>query len=313
MDPSVGEPEIPQEVSLAPIGKLHPGSLCPLSAGSEHVILLDDVLDVGRGVYDVQVLRAQSFHDRPGSPLERIPVGAQRREVYSCAQVGHLRRSHAGAEVRLRHVQALAPRFLEEELRAMGDEATDTDVFPARGVPHDPGDGVHTFYRAAANLSLVQLGEEPLGHSPVDRCVAPQEELNGIHGILQTRVPWDRTGPTLTVDRDDRTSADGSGQISDPPPLLIQDAMRPLGSARSAARTLDGRVRCRRRSAGTSSPAATPGETSIRPRPVQGDSPWGGSSAASACASQKPMSISRYIVTAVFRCSWALAPSPMRR
>jgi len=35
-------------------------------------------------------------------------------------------------------------------------------------------------------------------------------------------------------------------------------------------------------------------------------------SAASACASQKPMSILRYIVAAVVRCSWAFGRSPVR-
>ncbi len=36
-------------------------------------------------------------------------------------------------------------------------------------------------------------------------------------------------------------------------------------------------------------------------------------SSASAWASQKPMSISRYIVAAVVRCCWAFPPSPVRR
>src|SRR5262245_32153975 len=75
MDPNVGEPEIPQEISLASVGMLHPESLCPLPAGTEHVIFFDDVLDVGGGVHHVQVLGPQTFDDRPSPSLERLPVG----------------------------------------------------------------------------------------------------------------------------------------------------------------------------------------------------------------------------------------------
>src|SRR5262245_57716828 len=109
-------------------------------------------MHVGRIEDGIEVLRTQFLHDRYRSFFHGAPVGMERWNIDPGAEVEHLLRGHARAEVAPRHTEPRAPIFAIKDLLAIGDEAIDPYIFHPRHMPDEPGEGVHPWAGRSPDL-----------------------------------------------------------------------------------------------------------------------------------------------------------------